>query len=213
MLENLNQLQFRKLSRELGLAGSSKALSSSAPLGADGLDINLELVLSDISEDSEYWMMSTETIPEYIPIPKVRIIKGFPLNIDAGAFYSDIPNCKSYVWGAELKWAIMEGRASLPDVAIRGGYTQVEDIEGLELDTRSADISFSRDVESLIPYAGFGKVWIESDPEGFMQLNKVSLTQMRYFIGIETSLLWFKTAIEAEFAHINSYSLKLSASF
>lgn len=82
---------------------------------------------------------------------------------------------------------------------------------GLDLDTKGIDLSISKGFTMLTPYAGVGKVWIESDPSGFMALKKESIKESKLFGGLQISLSLLKVTVEAEYAEVPSYTLKLSA--
>lgn len=212
-ISGLSQEQFKDLSRELGIASSYKAVAPAEPLGITGFDIGVELSLVDVEEDTSYWDMAYDNIPSYVPVPKLRVIKGLPLNIDVGAFYAKIPSCDVSLWGGELKWAILEGSAVTPALAVRGSYTELKHVMGLDFSTKRFDVSISKGFAMLTPYAGAGKVWIESNPDGFMFLRKESLTESHIFGGLQMSFVLFRVTIEAEFAEIPTYTLKVSTGF
>lgn len=84
ILTNLNQPQFLKLSKELGLATAYKPAAPAKPLGLTGFDIGIGITMVDIEDEASYWDMATEYIPDYLPLPKLHVIKGLPFNVDIG---------------------------------------------------------------------------------------------------------------------------------
>ena len=212
-VSGLSQGQFFELSKELGLAFSYKSAAPATPLGVAGVDIGIEVAMVDVSEESDYWNLSIDNIPDVFPIPKFNVKKGLPLNIDVGAFYSKIPSCEVSLWGADLKWAILDGSALIPALAIRGSYTELKHAMGFDFNTRGLDLSVSKGFSRLTPYAGLGKVWIESEPTDSMSLKKESITEPKFFGGLQISFILLKVTLEAELAEIPTFTLRLSAKY
>ncbi|MEW5755953.1 MAG: hypothetical protein AB1810_06575 [Pseudomonadota bacterium] len=211
-ISGLTQTEFRDLSRELGLASSYKAVAPAEPLGVTGFDLGLELSLVDVEENTSYWDKSFDDIPDFVPVTKLRVIKGLPFNLDIGAFYSKIPSCDVRLWGGELKWAYWGGSAATPALAIRGFYTELQRVMGLDFNTKGIDVSISKGFANFTPYAGIGRVWIESDPT-MMSLEEEQLAESRLFGGLQISFTVLKVVVEAELAEIPTYTVKFSAGF
>lgn len=207
------QSEFAELSRDLGLAVAYKPTGPAEPYGLLGFDIGIEVTFADIDDKASYWTKVSD-VPGLLPVPKIHAVKGLPFGIDIGAIYSKIPSSDISLLGAEIKWAFIEGNVVLPAVAIRGTYTKLDGIDGLDFNTRGVDLSVSKGFAMLTPYAGVGKVWIESDPtDAALFLTKEDLSETKFFAGLRVSLALLKITAEAEFAEIPSYTLKLSAGF
>jgi len=205
------QEDFEKLSRQFGLATSYKPLAPAEPLGILGFDIGVELSFTDISDDDSFWEEATEDVPGLFSVQRLHVQKGLPFGIDVGATYAVIPYSDITLWGAELKWAMIEGGIAMPAVAVRGTYSKVSGVEGLDFSTKGVDVSISKGIAILTPYAGAGLVLIDSDPSGSKaDLDKVSLTETKLFAGIRLSLLAFRITAEYELAEAPTYTLKLS---
>lgn len=207
------QSDFKELSRELGLATAYKPTAPAEALGILGFDVGIEMTFADIDNDSSYWSNATGDVPGILPVPKLHAIKGLPFNIDVGAMYSKVPSSDISLLGAELKWAFIEGGVVTPAVAVRGAYTKLDGVDGLDFNTKSLDVSVSKGFTLLTPYAGIGKVWIESDPTGVPALQKEDISETKMFAGLKISLALLKIVAEYELAEIPSYSLKLSLGF
>lgn len=208
----LLQNEFKDLSQQVGLAVAYKPTAPAEPLGVLGFDIGIEVTFVDIDEDDSYWKTAAPDLPGLLPVPKIHVQKGLPLNIDVGAIYSEIPSSDISLWGAELKWAFIEGGTATPAVAIRATYTELDGINGLDLETKGVDISVSKGFAMLTPYGGVGQVWIKSDPTGF-SLNEETFSETKFFAGLKVSMALLKVTVEAEFAEIPSYTLKFSLGF
>ena len=206
------QSEFKKLSRELGLAVAYKPTAPAEPYGLLGFDIGVEVTFVDIDNKASYWE-NVSDMPSLLPIPKLHVIKGLPFGIDVGAIYSEIPSSDISLIGAELKWAFIEGNVALPAVAVRGTYTKLDGVDNLDFSTKGIDLSVSKGFAMLTPYGGVGKVWIESEPDSTLSLEKENISETKFFAGLRVSLGLLNMTAEAEFAEIPSYTLKLSAGF
>jgi hypothetical protein len=202
---NLTQSQFRLFSEDLGAALSFKPLIPAEPLGITGTDLKNARLLSLAS--------SGRSVPTLLPVPTLRAHKGLPLNIDIGAMYSKIPDLDVTLWGGELRWAIVEGGALMPAVALRGSYSALTGVDQLKLTTAGADISISKGFAMFTPYAGVGQVWVKSTPQGVPVLREESFTQTKVFAGVNINL-GINLALEADTTGgIVSYGAKFGVRF
>ncbi|MGA1845402.1 MAG: hypothetical protein ACMUIS_12630, partial [bacterium] len=116
----LLQTEFEDMSKELGFAVSYMPLAPAAPLGIMGFNAGIEATLLDIDQDSLYWQHATSgTPPDYLPVPKLHIQKGFPMNIDVGVIYSQVPGSNISLLGGEAMWALLKGPPVTPAFALR----------------------------------------------------------------------------------------------
>ena len=149
-----------------------------------------------------------------LPIPKLYVAKGLPFNLDIAAFYSKIPTTNISLFGAELRYAILEGGIASPAVAIRGAMTKLSGVTQLSLDTKSLDVSISKGFAMFTPYAGVGQVWVNSTPNVGAVLNKESFTQGKVFAGGNLNFGGFNMALEADkTGYAKSYSVKMGFRF
>lgn len=218
-LQNLGQAEFKILSEDLGSALSYKPVTPAEPLGVTGFDIGMVVTSTDVKRSSQIWSTATgggSTIST-LPIPKLHIAKGLPFNLDIAAFYSKVPTTNISLFGAELRYAILEGGVASPAVAIRGAMTKLNGVPQLSLDTKSLDISISKGFAMFTPYAGLGQVWVNSKANvtglGSVTLDE-SFTQGKVFAGGNLNFGLFNMALEADkTGSAKSYSLKLGFRF
>ena len=212
------QQAFRSFSEDLGAALSYKALSPAEPLGVTGFDIGIEATNTNLENPALFRAVGWNE--DYLPVPKLHIHKGLPLNIDVGAFYSAISDYK--LWGAELKYAIIEGNTALPAVALRGTYTQLSGVEQLDLDTAGLELSVSKGLAMATPYIGAGVVRVNSTPKGTAAapiptgagLREESFDLEKYFVGVNLNCGWVNIGLEGEVTGgATSYGLKLGLRF
>ncbi|MCG3113490.1 MAG: hypothetical protein MCM46_16880 [Candidatus Manganitrophus sp. SB1] len=210
----LSQEEFKDLSEEMGLALSYLPLSPAESLGVLGFDIGAEVTAANIREDHSYWTKVTEDPPSQIILPKLHIQKGLPFGFDIGAVYSKVPQSNVSMVGGELKWAFISGNAVWPAVAIRGSYTRLLGVDDLDLETIGADLSISKGLAFVTPYAGIGQVWIRSKEKvSSLDLEKESLSLTKGFIGVKISLLIINFVAEADFSKIPLYSGRINIGF
>lgn len=206
---------FKDISKEVGFALSYFPLAPAEPLGITGFDIGIEVTAVDIDEGKNYWKLMGD-FPGMLPVPKLHAQKGLPFGIDIGAIYSKVPSSNISLFGGELKWAVLQGTAATPAVAIRGSFTKLLGVDNLNLQTMGYDASISKGVAMFTPYAGVGQVVIESEAKNLpagVTLDKETLTETKYFVGVKTSLLLLKITAEADFAEIPAYSLRVGMGF
>lgn len=213
-LQLLNQAQFRLLSEDLGAALSYKPLIPAEPLGITGFDLGLAVTGTDLKNKQLLRLASRgEDVPTLLPLPTLRLHKGLPLNIDIGAQYAAVPGSNIKLWGGELRWAVIEGGTLMPAVSVRGAFTQLQGVDQLKIQTKSADISISKGFAMFTPYAGVGQVWITSTPQGVPTLREEDFTATKGYVGLNINL-GVNLAIEADSTGgVVTYGAKLGFRF
>ena len=214
---NISQTQFEGLSQDLVAAFSYKAGAPAEPLGVIGFDVGLAVTSTDL-EHSDDWTaaMSTGDTIDTLIVPKLYVQKGLPLDIDVGGYYFSVPDSNLEAWGGEIKYAIISGNVALPAVAVRGAFTTLTATDQLEVKSRSLDVSISKGILMLTPYAGVGRVWADSKPKGAAAalLNDVKVSETHSFIGVSLNPLLFNLAFERDsVGGVVSYHMKLGLSF
>lgn len=210
----LTQTEFKNFSEEAGLALSYLPLSPAASLGIIGIDVGAEVTAANIHEDRSYWTKITPDPPGQVILPKLHVQKGLPFGFDIGAVYTKVPQSNVSMVGGELKWAFISGNAALPAVALRGSYTKLLGVDTLDLQTIGADLSISKGIAFVTPYAGIGQVWIQSKEKvSALNLKEESLSLTKGFIGVKISLLIVNFVAEADFAKIPLYSARINIGF
>ncbi len=200
-LSGLSQADFRNLSEDLGSALSYKAAAPAAPLGITGFDMGIEVTQTNMAKSATLWNKITGgggTVND-LYVPKLHIAKGLPFGIDIAGFYSKVPTTNISLYGAELKYAIVDGGLAMPAIAIRGAFTKLNGVSVLSLDTKSLDLSISKGFGTFTPYAGVGQVWTNSSANvsglGGVALSE-SFSQNKVFFGANLNLLVANLAVE-----------------
>jgi len=212
-LGNLGQAEFKLFSEDIGSALSYKSITPAEPLGVTGFDLSLEVSATEM-KNSSVWNAATGSSVNTLPVPKLHIHKGLPLNFDVGAFYSSVPTTNIKLYGAELRYALLEGGVATPAVAIRGSMSKLAGVDQLSLSTKGLDISISKGFAMFTPYAGVGTVWVDSTPNGVPTLSKESFQQSKVFVGGNLNFGLTNIAVEYDkTGEAQSYSAKLGFRF
>ena len=213
-LQHLNQDEFHELAQDLGAAFSYKPMAPADTLGPLGFDIGAALSGTTLANTSAVQKaVSNSTVFSTLPVPSVRLIKGLPLNVDIGAFYSRVPSSSVNLYGAEIKWAILPGDIALPAIALRAAITRLNGVSQLGFESYSADVSVSKGFVFFTPYAGVGAVRSNTSTDG-LALQQVNLTQGKIFGGASFNLGLANLNLEADSTGgIHSYSAKVGFRF
>lgn len=219
-LDVLNQAEFRDLSEDLGAALSYKPVTPAEPLGVIGFDVGVEVTRTDVSKSSQALFKATGSNSNPVSslyVPKLHVAKGLPFGIDVAAFVAGVPTTNVRLVGGELRYALMEGGIALPAVAIRGSVTKMSGVDQLSFDTKGLDISVSKGFAMLTPYAGVGRVWVNSTANvtgaGGVTLDE-SFSQNKIFLGANLNLGLINLALEGDSTGgTKSYSAKMGFRF
>jgi len=204
------QAAFRTFSEDLGSVLSYKPITPPAPLGITGFDLGLEVTSTKMRNLD----IATNSSLTNLVVPKLHVYKGLPLNIDVGAFYSAVPTTNIKFYGGELRYAILEGSVALPAVGIRGALTKLTGVSQLALTTKSVDVSVSKGFAIFTPYAGIGRVWVDSTPDAASGLVKETFQQGKVFVGGNVNFGVMNFALEYDkTGSAPSYSAKLGFRF
>lgn len=212
-LQAAAQAEFRLLSEDLGAALSYHAQMPAEPLGLAGFDIGVGVTATRL-EHSGIWQKVTSDDAELtLYVPTLRLHKGLPAGFDIGFTYASIPGSNIRYTGGELRYAILEGGTASPAIAVRGSLTRLSGVDQLGFETRGIDVSISKGLAIFTPYAGIGRVWIESTPHVLsLQKEKFSLTKV--FVGVGMNFAVLNLNLQADkTGDATSYSLKLGWRF
>ena len=215
-LNGLTQPEFHILSEDMGSALSYKPVTPAEPLGVTGIDLGLVVTSTDVKRSAQSWSVATNNgeALNTLYIPKLHISKGLPFNLDIGAFYSSIPSTNIKLYGAELRYAILEGGISMPAVAIRGSYTKLNGVSQLAFNTKGLDVSISKGFAMFTPYAGIGRVCVNSTPDASTGRSAEKFNQSKVFAGVNMNFGLTNFALEADkTGAAKSYSAKLGFRF
>jgi hypothetical protein len=139
--------------------------------------------------------------------------KGLLFDIDLGVSYVVLPATSASAISGDVKWAFWGGGLVLPAVATRVFYTQVNGLGDMGLRSRGIELSISKGLAMVTPYAGVGIVASNASAKN-TALKSESYTQSRLFAGVNANLLLINLGLEADkTGKDSSVNLKLGIRF
>jgi len=153
---------FRAFVRQFGAAITSVNLSPPDTLGHSGFAINAELSVVDFQGAT----LPTEgQFKGPMLIPSLHVRKGLPYSFEIGARAAWIEKSRMGAGTFELKWAINEGFAYLPDIAIGGKITKLINARDFDVTCGGLDISVGKQFAiagmiTLTPYVGWNLLFV-----------------------------------------------------
>lgn len=209
------QQQFRGVVEDTRAALNYKALGPAEATGLLGFGIGAFATYTE-TENPGAWRSLTGSDVDQVGMVGVVAHKGLPFGIDLGAFYTTVPGADVDVFGAEVRYAILEGGVASPALAVRGSYTATSGIDDLKYRSYGLDVSLSKGLTFVTPYVGAGYVWATATPEGTLatQLDEEDVSSERFFVGARFSLLLLEITPEYErIGDNNTYNLRVGFSF
>ncbi len=183
-LANLNQAEFNRLSADLTAATSYKGLIPATALGITGFDLAAELSSTQL-DDSAVWHRAGGSSSTLL-IPKIHLHKGLPNHFDVGVSLASLSSSSTKIFGAEVRYALMEGSAALPALAVRGSLSRLSGASNLDAQSQSLELIASKGFVMFTPYAGVGRVWGKVTPQ-VSNLSANSVSQNKLFAGLNAN--------------------------
>ena len=191
---SLAQGEFRALSRDLGAAFAYKGVTPATALGTLGFDVGVEVTETRM-EHSSLFALAGAGGQSRLMVPKLHVHKGLPLGFDVGAFVAAVPDVDATLYGADVRYALIDDRLAVPAVGLRLSGTKASGLGPLEVTTAALDLTVSKRFTLLTPYAGGGVVRVQSSAAG---LADERFNRSRYFGGLNVNLVALNLAFEAE---------------
>lgn len=208
----LSQDQFLRLSQDLGAATSYKGVTPATALGTLGFDVGIEVTDTRI-ENSDAFSRAGAGGQSHLVVPKLHLNKGLPWGFDIGAFVGGAPEISARIYGADLRYGILDDGLATPAVALRVSGTTTGGLDDLTVSTFAVDLMASKKFTLLTPYVGAGAVRVRSRATN-TSLEEVSFNKGRIFGGLNVNLVAANLALEAEKMGDNtSFSAKLGFRF
>ncbi len=192
----LAQGEFREISRDLGAAFAYKGVTPATALGPLGFDVGVEVTDTQM-ENSALFARAGAGGQSRLVIPKVHVHKGLFAGLDIGAFAAGAPDISARLYGAEMRYAIVDDALAMPAIGVRVSGTRASGMGDLKVSTAAVDLIASKRFTALTPYVGAGTVRVQSSANG-SGLAEERITQGRVFGGLNVNLLAVNLAFEAE---------------
>ena len=211
----LNAGNFKFFAEDISSAFSYKPNIPTEPLAGlipFGFDVGVSLSSTKLENAGKQYLAAGLDGDTTVLLPTLRANVGIPFGIDAGVAYASYGNVK--YTGAELRYALMKGGIALPAVGIRGSMSKISGVENFDFSSKGVDLSISKGILFLTPYAGIGRVW--SDVKATVGSNRFSedVSQGKVFAGVGFKVLLLNLNIEADKTGDNTtYAAKVGLRF
>ena len=167
-----NQDAYLDFTTQLGFVLAPRLASPAETLGYAGFHVSGVWSGSFVSGDEPYWA-NTEgaqaggAAPSFLQTLQLDIRKGLPLSFEVGVNLTWLVDSELFTPGVEVRWAIQEGYAYLPDFAVRAAINHLVGNRDLRLTTLALDTVLSKSfgvagTVNLAPYAGWSLIMIAS---------------------------------------------------
>jgi hypothetical protein len=181
------RVRFAMLSSELALSLSSSLLEPAATIGHSGFSFDLESSYTTVHKNvvgtaigpagtdypRNYWPTRTK-IPSGLLVPSFHVRKSLPFSIELGGRVLYLSQSSYFAVQLHGKWALQEGYAIIPDVALLAAHTIFLGQKDFNLSSTDLTLMTSKRfgvnaIMSLTPYlaARFLLVHASSDPLGY----------------------------------------------
>ncbi len=207
----LNQTEFRAFSEDVASAVSYKGLIPAEGLGITGFDIGARVGATEVANREILKKAAGgASVPKAVPWAGVSVVKGLPFDIDIGAVQLQLPDTNVRATGGELRWAFVGGNTAIPAVALRVSGMNLSGVKDLKMRTLGADLSISKGILFLTPYAGIGRHEVKASAPG-TTLKAESFQQDKVFAGVNIALGLLSFNLEADkTGEATSYGLKMA---
>ncbi len=206
----INQTSFLGLSKDLSALTSYKGLEPAAPLGLSGFDVSLSAFITKIHDGSS-WTKASGDSDSYAISNKLSMSKGLSGGWDVGGYVSKVASSNVSAAGVHVKYALLEGNAITPAIALRGSHSRMGGVSGMSLNNSGLDVLISKGFVGFTPYAGVGTVYTSAKATG--QSNE-SFSQGKSFVGVSWNVLLLNLSAEYDRTGENtSVSLKAGLRF
>ncbi len=214
--DGITQSDFNTVVDELAAISAYGAIAPAEPLGATGIDLGLSITSHKIDRSAWNFAVRDGSAPSRLTMSRLHARKGLPYGVDIGAAYSRSTSGDISVFGGEVRKALLEGSTVTPAVSVSGHYSLLIGVDDLDLSTYGIDLGISKGFALFTPYAGIGQIWYDGSEsvDTITQLSDRDTSQTRSYLGMRVGLLPFlSVTAQADFAEVNSYSLRLNLGF
>ena len=193
-----DQPDFHLVAQDIAAALDYKPLRPSAPEGLTGFDVGAFGSIVP-TRSSAAWNNLVGNNVDVIGVAGIKGSKGLPFGLDVGAEYGHIPGTSASLYGAEARYALLEGTIATPAVSLRADYTRASGTHDIDYHSYGTDVSISKGLLFLTPYAGVGYTWSTVKVSPSSGLSTEDIDRPKFFAGVQFSMLvLLKTTLEYE---------------
>jgi len=208
------QSSLNTLVTELGLIAVYNPQAPAETLGVVGFEAGASVTGYQIDQAVWNSVVSDSDAPSTIVVPRLMLRKGLPWGVDVGYSYVSVPSSNIKVSGVEVRKSLLDGSTVSPAVSVLVHGSRLSGVDDLKLSTLGVDLAISKGFAMLTPYAGVGLLRIKGRDESGLGLAEVSTTENRSYVDVRVGFFPFMNlAAQADFAEVESYSLRLNIAF
>ena len=155
------QARFHRLASTLGLAFAPAFQETAGTVGQSGFEVGVSSSEAFLRISGDAWPTRAAAPPKVLTLPTVTVRKGLGGSLELGAAASWLSNSQMMALSVELRWALLDGIAYAPDLALRAWGTRVLGTQELDLALGGVDAQLSKSfgvagMVRLQPYAQGG---------------------------------------------------------
>jgi len=160
------QARFHRMASTLGLAFIPPFQETGATTGQAGFEVGLSSNQAILHIAADAWptvdTKATAEPPAVLILPALTVRKGLGGSFELGAAVQWLADSSMMAVSAELRWAVVEGLGSSPDVALRVWGTRVIGAQDLDLASAGADalVSKSFGVGGMMKVQPYGSIGV-----------------------------------------------------
>ena len=138
------QARFHRLASTLGLAFAPPFQETAGTLGQSGFEVGVSSSEAFLRIPADAWPTRASAPPKVLTLPTVTLRKGLGASLELGAAVSWLANSQMMALSAELRWALLDGFAAAPDLALRVWGTRLLGAQELDLVAGGVDAQISK---------------------------------------------------------------------
>ena len=138
------QARFHRLASTLGLAFAPRFQDTAGTLGQAGFEVSVSSSEAFLKLSPDAWAGASAAPPSVLTLPTVTLRKGLGGSLELGAAVSWLSKSQMTALSFQIRWALLDGVAFSPDLAVRAWGTRVLGSQELDLTVAGADLQLSK---------------------------------------------------------------------
>jgi len=118
--------------------------------------------------------------------------------VGINGFHAELPRTAVSLTGIDLQLRLVDGGDHRPSFDLGGSLARLDGADRLDFNSRGLDVTVSQGFSLATPYAGFGRVWVESTPNQAFATDTERFSMNKYFVGARFQVGLANLALEAD---------------
>ena len=153
-------VDFKKIASQVVFPSKFDFFAPAAGKGALGFEIGLGVdtrpVTTTEAKINKQYLKGGKSTPSSVMVPKLKVQKGLPSNIDIALSYGFISGSQFKVLGLGVQWGIVDFAGFPLSLAVRGGYTKTFAPSTIDEYALNGEFLGGLKLAFLEPYVGLG---------------------------------------------------------